>query len=500
LSFLEASLNQILNQKKELAAVECSDQIYTYQDLQEKSLAIADEIKRRSISKQGVAILSSRSFSSYAAVLGTLISENFYVPISKKNPDLRNVNLIQKLNIKILLFETCDKSSVQELQKLLPEVQFVNLDGILSKLSKAFDIRLFHTSYAMCTSGSTGEPQIVFVRQTQLSAFIKNLFELVSVSPSSRVSQTYDLVFDPSLADVFMAFYYGACLIPLVENQQFDVFNYIKDKNISHWSSVPSLIWLNLKRSPMIPFKGLVHSIFTGENLTTELMQKWQNNFEKTKMINFYGPVETTIWVSSSSIKSSQTKEVFCSIGEPFPNHSFQILDEKFEPTAVGVVGTLMIAGPQVSCEYIDNTEATRKHFLQFSWDHEQKIWFNTGDLAIKDEKSQFRILGRVDHQFKISGQRMSVEEIEKVYSKISNGRLCFAIVLNDQVFLALLEKPKNLSSFQIYQEMKKHLPTIFLPKAMYQIFDDQTTLSGKLNRKAVTELLKKRESLIEYK
>ncbi len=496
LSFLKDSIEKIMNCPGHLLAVESEQGQFSYRELQIRTLEIANEIKLRKIQKSCIAILSTRSFSAYCSVLASLISENHFLPISVKNPVLRNSEIIKELAAKIILFESCDEDYAQKLSALLPSTEFLNVETMKNCNPKLIQATLFDWCYVVSTSGSTGVPQSVMMGERQFSAFLENVLNLVSVPSHSRLSQTYDLVFDPSFADIFLAFTNQACLVALSPREQFNIFHFISEKALSHWSSVPSLVLLNLKRDEPIQAPLLTYTIFTGENLEAELSTKWQESFPQSQLMNFYGPVETCIWTSGFHIKDKPSH--FCKIGQEFLNTSYRIINSEGHALGLEHEGELVIGGEQVCDGYFNNKNLTEQKFKKFSWDENGRTWFCTGDRAVADAEGNITILGRVDNQIKIAGQRMNLEEIEKVFFDMTHGQKCYAILIEDFVVCVVLGNPKDFDPKQILREMQLKLPPLFLPKKFYKLFEVPVSMSGKSSRREISRMVAE-QALNEY-
>ena len=80
----------------------------------------------------------------------------------------------------------------------------------------------------MYTSGSTGYPKGVLVSQDNLLAWLKNMSLLYCMDKGFRSSQTYDLSFDLSVADMFFTFSNHGMLCVLNEKIMFPVITLLE--------------------------------------------------------------------------------------------------------------------------------------------------------------------------------------------------------------------------------------------------------------------------------
>lgn len=93
------------------------------------------------------------------------------------------------------------------------------------------------------------------------------------------------------------------------------------------------------------------------------------------------------------------------SVGIPTAYRECMIADDQGNPLPDGEIGELCISGPGMFSGYYGNPEATAAAF----WGK----WFRTGDLARKDDKGYFYIVGRLKEMIKRSAENIAAQEVE---------------------------------------------------------------------------------------
>ena len=135
--------------------------------------------------------------------------------------------------------------------------------------------------------------------------------------------------------------------------------------------------------------------------LTPELQKRF---FEKysAKLINGYGPTETTIDVCHWICKNDDTHDEV-PIGRPIGNTQLYVLDQRLHPVPIGVPGELYIGGDCLARGYLNQPELTDKMFISnpFSNELTAKL-YKTGDLVRYLSDGEIVFLGRMDNQVKL--------------------------------------------------------------------------------------------------
>ncbi len=219
-------------------------------------------------------------------------------------------------------------------------------------------------------------------------------------------------------------------------------------------------------------------------------MAKELNGLVKGRVINMYGPTETTIWSSTHEIGDELS---LVPIGHPIANTSFYILDRHFQPVPVGMAGELFIGGAGVVRGYLNRPELTEQRFIRdpFSTSPDTRL-YRTGDLARYLPNGNIEFLGRIDHQVKIRGYRIELGEIETALNNQASVRECVVIaredIPGDKRLVAYLTQKVNqkINSHDLRNHLKGQLPEFMIP-AHFVILDSlPQTPNKKIDRKAL--------------
>ncbi len=227
-----------------------------------------------------------------------------------------------------------------------------------------------------------------------------------------------------------------------------------------------------------------------GEPLPPALAKSIQASLP-CRLINMYGPTETTIWSSAEEIRSQEAR---ITVGRPLANTQLYILDPwHLRSVPVGVVGELHIGGDGLARGYFNRPALTAEKFIPdpFSGRAGARL-YRTGDLACRLEDGRVVLLGRNDSQVKIRGVRIELGEIESALAE--HGKVKQAAVLacedaaGDKRLVAYIERAEGTSPApgELRNFLKSKLPEAMVPSE-YCFFDAlPVNANGKLNRQAL--------------
>jgi D-alanine--poly(phosphoribitol) ligase subunit 1 len=358
-------------------------------------------------------------------------------------------------------------------------------------------------AYVMFTSGSTGEPKGAVIPHQGVLHLVDWAGDDLGIGPADRLTNVNPIYFDNSVFDIYAGLLNGAAIVALDAlkgRPPAELVAEITASQCTFFFAVPTLFMYLDSMHLLTPDKlpGVGRFMFGGEGFPLARLRRFHDAFAgKARLINCYGPTETSCICSGFEINASvfESTEGLAPLGRLNPNFSYRILDDELKPVAAGHVGELWLGGPGVGLGYINNPEETERRFCQDpSIDRYRAVLYRTGDLVQVDEQTGiFRFRGRADNQVKLRGYRVELEEIDHAMASIPGVVRALAVVLHDangtgRLVAAYSGSP--LPDADLQARCAARLPAYMVPSRFTWLENMPVNANGKADRRAVAALL----------
>jgi acyl-coenzyme A synthetase/AMP-(fatty) acid ligase len=177
-------------------------------------------------------------------------------------------------------------------------------------------------------------------------------------------------------------------------------------------------------------------------------------------------------------------------IGKPIDNIKLYVIKEN-RLLPIGEAGELCISGVGLARGYLKNSELTNDKFVENPFLPGQKM-YKTGDIARWLPDGNIEYLGREDHQVKIRGLRIELDEIENTIREYPPIEDCIVTVKKYSESIILIIAYIVCRGEIVVEDLKKYLkmylPDYMIPNHFIEIDQIPLTSSGKADRKALPE------------
>ncbi|MFF1642559.1 Pls/PosA family non-ribosomal peptide synthetase [Streptomyces sp. NPDC058246] len=436
-----------------------------------RALAVEVEALRRRLSAAGVGLgdrvgvrVPSGTNELYVAILAVLAAGAAYVPVDAEDPDERAE----------LVFGEA------EVRAVVGAGHQLTVDG-RSEVSAARP-GVEHDAWIIFTSGSTGRPKGVAVSHRSAAAFVDAEADLFltedPIGPGDRVMAGLSVAFDASCEEMWLAWRYGACLVPVPRSQVrsgADLGPWLVEQEITVVSTVPTLAALwepeTLNEVRLLIFGGEACPPELAQRLVTEGREVW----------NTYGPTEATVVACASLMTGDEPIR----IGLPLNGWELAVVDEAGEPVPMGGSGQLVIGGIGLA-RYLDAEKDAEKYAPLESLGWERA--YRSGDL-VKAEPEGLVFLGRADEQIKLGGRRIELGEVDAALQALPGVAGAAAAVRTarsgNQLLVGYVVTQDGWNHSAAVEKLRAELPAALVP-LLAPVDDLPTRTSGKVDRDAL--------------
>ncbi|MEV5106853.1 Pls/PosA family non-ribosomal peptide synthetase [Streptomyces massasporeus] len=448
-----------------------------------RELAADVERLRRRLGSAGVGLgdrvgvrVPSGTNQLYTAILAVLAAGAAYVPVDAEDPDER---------AELVFGEADVRAVVGAGHEITPHGDPVPGETPAARPG------IGHDAWIIFTSGSTGKPKGVAVSHRSAAAFVDAEAALFlteePIGPGDRVMAGLSVAFDASCEEMWLAWRYGACLVPVPRSQVrsgADLGPWLVEQEITVVSTVPTLAALWEPET----LNDVRLLIFGGEACPPELTQRLVT--EGREVWNTYGPTEATV-VACASLMSGQEP---IRIGLPLDGWELAVVDEAGEPVPMGGSGQLVIGGVGLA-RYLDAEKDAEKYAPLESLGWERA--YRSGDL-VKAEPEGLVFLGRADEQIKLGGRRIELGEVDAALQGLPGVAGAAAAVRTarsgNQLLVGYVVTQDGWDHATAVEKLRAELPAALVP-LLAPVEELPTRTSGKVDRGALPWPLKDLET-----
>ncbi|MEE1927860.1 amino acid adenylation domain-containing protein [Streptomyces sp. TRM 70351] len=492
-------------------ALETGGHRLTYEQVRAAAGHVARALHTAPSPARRVGVIADRTVTSYAAYLAVQRLGGTAVPLNAAWPRQRRELVARAAGLDVAV---ADEEASAELPGDVPVLRFGS--GGLARAAAPEDLPP-HTAdpdafaYLLFTSGSTGAPKGVPVRHRNADAYLADVAARYRPGPGSRVSQTFDLTFDPSVFDLFVGWSSGATVVVPGRDALLDPVGFVTEQRITHWFSVPSLVSLagRLRRLRPDAMPDLRQSLFAGEPLTLDQARAWHAAAPRSTIDNLYGPTELTVTITGYRLPARpehwpRTSNGTVPIGEVHAGHDAVVLDARMRHADEG---ELAVRGPQRFPGYLraaDNADRFVAADPQGGPAHRsgggtdggagevpEDWYYRTGDRVRREEGALVH-LGRVDDQVKVHGYRVELGEIEAALRAHPDVRDAIVVALPDPRDQLELRAAYTgaAESGSVREVLREKLPPYLVPLTVERLSALPLNGNGKIDRRAVARSL----------
>lgn len=282
---------------------------------------------------------------------------------------------------------------------------------VLARLSETDPLLHDDLALMLTTSGTTGSRNFVRLSHGNILANAASIAEYLEIGPQERPITTMPLSYSYGVSILHSHLLQGASLVCCEDSVVSPLFwKLMREQAVTSLGGVPfiydMLKKLRFGRMDLPALKTLTQA---GGRMAPELVAEFAEICAATgrKLMVMYGATEAT--ARMAFVPWEQLRHRPGSIGRAIPGGKLWLEDEEGRVIAeADTTGQLVYGGANVSLGYAAAAEDLAKG------DDNQGV-LRTGDMARRDEDGFFFIIGRRKRFLKVFGNRVNLDELERL-------------------------------------------------------------------------------------
>lgn len=337
------------------------------------------------------------------------------------------------------------------------------------------------TAVVMYTSGTTGKPKGVMLSFNAVYEATAQWVESVELTSADRMFICTPLFHCAGL-HVFLTptLMAGGTFIIEEAFSPTQMATWLRDSEATIFFGVPAMYMLLLNNDDFCTFDLSHLRLFAygAAPMPYELVMKLKTLFPQVALQNFYGQTENA--PCSTTLKGQDVLEKIGSVGKPPTSKTeVKIASPDGEPLPNGVVGEIIVKGPQTMTGYLRNEAETATTL--------RNGWLFTGDLGRMDDDGYLYIVDRKKDMLIRGGENVYPVEVEEVLFQMPEVLEAAVIGVPHPVYgevpkaYICLKEGQSLTTEEVIAYCSQHLAKYKVPVDLEMIDALPRNASGKV-------------------
>ena len=488
-------------------AISFDDLNITYSDLDKRTNKLAKILLNLGITKNTpVALLFDKSIEMIIAMIAVLKAGGCYVPILPDEDKSRIEYILNDSNPKcILTHKNYDETPLKN--SLIINLDKTDLSG--DCVINYDNVSPDNIAYIIYTSGSTGNPKGTMVMHKNICSLklaIENDLTLKATNKDVSIS-LLKYSFDASGIDIYTSLLFGGKLVLVKKDDELNpekVIRIMEKENVTRSFLIPKWIeHISIQDKLLNANLSSLRILGTGgEALKPYITENLLSKYSNLKILNLYGPTETTMFTTCKVINTYEIKNNYTTIGKPIYGSRIGVINENLEWLPINTKGELIIYEDDSSINniakgYLNLAEQTENKFITIYNPILNKFVraYRTGDIVRITKNLEIEFIGRDDDVVKVNGGYLvALNEVENKIQKLLGPKFeVYPITIpykNTKIIILFYTKQeKHISIINIKNYINNNISFYMKPKKILELESFPINSSGKIDRKKLKQI-----------
>lgn len=424
--------------KNRIAAIDDSGRMITYSELDMICYKLQHMINSRSL----VMSFCENSVGSLIGYIAFLYNKVVPILLDRHIDGELRERLISIYNPEYVYMPEDMKNNL-EYEKVI----FQENGYLLVKMSYVQEVKMYgELGLLLTTSGSTGSPKLVRQSYDNIQANAESIAEYLGLDETEKPITTLPMNYTYGLSIINSHLLVGATIVmtkyTLMQREFWDCF---RKNEATSFGGVPyTYEMLKKLRFFRMELPSLRTMTQAGGKLSPELHKEFAEYAKENgkRFVVMYGQTEAT--ARMAYLPAEYALEKYGSMGKAIPGGKLELIDTNGEVIKdVDTVGELVYSGPNVTLGYAECVG-------DLSLGDERHGRLETGDMAKCDKDGYFYIVGRKKRFLKIFGNRVNLDETERLIKKQFEDIDCACTGVDDKMSIYVTDESydRDISSF----------------------------------------------------
>ncbi|MFJ5044500.1 amino acid adenylation domain-containing protein [Streptomyces sp. NPDC088719] len=474
-------------------AVTQADQTLTYGELRDRALRLAAHLRGRGVGPDVVVGLHvERSLDMIVGMLGILEAGGAYLPLRTDDPAERVTGILKDSGAASVI----TSAATHERLAAFGDARVRGDVAYPAPGPSAFQgprPTAENLAYVIYTSGTTGAPKGVAVPHRAAERIVRTGV-YADFGSQETFLQICPLSFDAHVLEVWGSLANGGHLVlhPNGRVSAESVMEAVRAHGVTALWLTPT-VFNQVVDEGLFEGSGLRQVVIGGEVVSTPHLARAMQTTD-IRFSNGYGPTEAGVFTCCRVFEEADLAYSPPPVGAPLPGTRVWIVDAEKKQVPEGELGELYIGGDALAHGYHGRPDLTGKSFIPdpFGGAPDERV-YTSGDLARALPGGLIQVIGRIDSQVKIRGNRVELTEVESALLAAPGVRQA-----------AVVDKPQGgervLAAYIVPAEgaaptvaelrglLAERLPDYMIPSELFRLDRIPLTSNGKADRSALRQ------------